>query len=220
VYPTRDTENTSRRERAAPHLAPVLELLELAAQHLHAPRDVAPVEFQLRLARAAGLAEPAALALEVRPAAHQARRHVLELSQLHLELALVGLRALREDFQDHLGAVEHARLQFFLQVALLRRRKRMVDQHEAGVEALHRAADLLDLATAAVELGVGAGAPAAHQRMALRPRALGEAHEFFDRFLVAVVAEIQAHEHRRGRVRAARALREPRDASCRSLAQR
>ena len=70
-----------------------------------------PVDLELLLARAAGLADAAALALQVGPAAHQPRRQVLELRELDLQLAFAASRALREDVQDQLGAVEHAAVQ-------------------------------------------------------------------------------------------------------------
>src|SRR5207244_10483960 len=93
-------EDVAAGARAALHASSLAQALELVLQHAHAFVDVAPVELDLLLARAAGLAEAAALALEVRPAAHQARRQPLELRELHLQLAFRGLRALREDLQD------------------------------------------------------------------------------------------------------------------------
>jgi hypothetical protein len=74
----------------------------------------------------------AALALEVGPAAHQARGHVLELGQLDLQLAFVRTRALGEDVEDQAGAVDDAALGELLEVALLHRRERVVDQDQVG----------------------------------------------------------------------------------------
>ena len=72
-------------------------------------------------------ADTAFLPLEVSPAAHQPRRQVLELRQLHLQLALEGLRTLREDIQYQSGTIEHPALQFAFEIALLRRRQRVVE---------------------------------------------------------------------------------------------
>src|SRR5205807_573099 len=78
-------------------LAPAAKLAELVLENLDPVRDQAPVDFELRFAHAPEKAASAALPLQVRPTAHQARRRVLELRELHLELALVTLGALRED---------------------------------------------------------------------------------------------------------------------------
>src|SRR6185369_6979093 len=82
------------REHVAPHPGTPLHVslfsqgLQLGLENPYPLRDIAPVELDLLLARAAGGAEAAALALEVRPAAHQARRQVLQPRELDLQLAL------------------------------------------------------------------------------------------------------------------------------------
>src|SRR3546814_1169401 len=69
------------------------------------------VGFQLGFTRAAQADRAAALALQVGPAAHQARGHVAQLGQFDLQLALGAARALREDVEDQAGAIDHAPLQ-------------------------------------------------------------------------------------------------------------
>ena len=93
------------------------------------------VGLELGLARPAQ-ADAALLSLEVGPAAHQARRQVLELGQFDLQLALEGARAQREDIQDQAGAVDDPALQRPLEIALLRRAQVVVDQHQAGVRLI------------------------------------------------------------------------------------
>src|SRR5438876_475232 len=163
-------------------------------------RNVAPIQLELRLPRAAGLAEAAALALEVRPAPHQPRRQVLEPGQLDLQLAFGGLRALREDLEDQLGAVHDAALQLALEVALLGRRQLVVEHHVHGIELGGRARDLSDLADAGVELRIGAAATPAHQLVARDPGAFHQAHHLLDVLSICGVAEIQAHEDGRQRI--------------------
>jgi len=136
----------------------------------------------------------------VRPAAHQARRQALELRELHLQLAFGGLRALREDVQDEIGAVHHDAPELLLQVALLRRRERVVEDDGGGIQLGGEARDLLDLAGAGVELGVGAAAPAAHHGVARHARAFHQALDLFYAFVVAVVAEIQTNDERSTRI--------------------
>ena len=185
------------RARAPLHLAPVLQLIELAAQLGYALADGAPVQLDLLLAGSAGLAEAAALALEVRPAAHQARRQVLELRQLDLELALARARALPEDLQDQLGAVEHAAAELPFEVALLGAGQLMVEDHARGVERARGLADLAHLAAAGEVLRVRPAAPAGDERVPFRTRTLGQALEFADRFVEAVGTEIEADQDRR-----------------------
>ena len=196
----RDREHPAPGAGAPLHFAPLAQLHQLFLQHAHARCDHAAVEFDLLLARAAGLAEAAALALEVRPAAHQARRKVLELRQFHLQLAFVGLGALREDAQDQFGAVEDLAAEFLLEVALLARRQRVVEDHGCRIHLVRREPDLPDLAAARVELGIGPPAPAVHHPVAARAGAFGKARDLGDAFLVALVAEVEADEDRSGLV--------------------
>src|SRR5882672_9653361 len=122
---------------------------------------------------------------------------MLEARKLYLQLALVGLRALRKDLEDQLRAVEHARARFALHVALLRGRKLVVEDHESGIELAHCLRDLLDLAGARKELWIGAAAPAAEHAVAQHARARDKAHDFRDALFVLGVAEVQADDDRR-----------------------
>jgi len=173
----------------------LLQLYQFFFQDADPLRDIPPVQFNLLLARAAGLAEAAALPLQVRPAAHQARRQVLQLRQFHLQLAFAGLRALGEDAQDQLGAVEHLAAEFPLEIALLAGRQFMIEDHRRRVQRIGLAADLRDLAAAGEQLRVRTGPLAADQLDAQRARAVGEAHAFRRALLVVGVIEIQADEN-------------------------
>jgi hypothetical protein len=57
-------------------------------------------------------------------------------------------RALREDVEDQAGAVDHAPLQRLLQVALLDRAERVVDQHQVGAGGVAGGLHFLQLAAA------------------------------------------------------------------------
>jgi hypothetical protein len=92
--------------------------------------------------------DAALLALEVGPAAHQARRQVTELRELDLELALGAPRPPREDVEDEAGAVEHALADQPLEVALLGGRQLVVDEHEIRGFRAGAGADFLRLAAA------------------------------------------------------------------------
>ena len=105
VADERDAEGAATLARLALRAALALDLFEPLLHRLDALADHAAVEFDLRFARATAQADAAALALQVRPAPHQARRQVLQARQFDLQLALVALRARGEDVQNDAGAV-------------------------------------------------------------------------------------------------------------------
>ena len=122
--------------------------LQLLADGGDALVDHAPVELDLRLARAAEEAVAAALALQVRPRAHEPALLVGEVRELDLQPPLLGVRALAEDLQDEPGAVEHLDVPRPLQVALLDGRDGMIDDDEGDVAGGDQRLELLDLAGA------------------------------------------------------------------------
>ena len=105
---------------------PALEDRDAAACH-------AAVAFELRLAgasRADARAErsaAAAEALEMLPLPAHPRQVVLELRELDLELPLGADGVLREDVEDQLRAIDDARIERVLEVALLGRVELAVD---------------------------------------------------------------------------------------------
>ena len=103
--------------------------------------------------------------------------------------------ALREDVQDQLGAIQHPPPQFLLEVALLAGRKHVVEDHGRRVHLVGGGANLLHLAAAGVEPGVGALAPAPHYAVAFRSGAFDEPRDLRDAIFVAVLAEVETHEH-------------------------
>src|SRR5207247_9831572 len=139
------------------------EFAELVLQTPDASRDQPPVDLELCLAHAAEEAPAAALPLQVRPAAHQPRRRVLELRKLHLELALVTLGALGKNVEDQPSAVDDRAAERLLEIALLYRRQDVIEYGERGTLLAQSSLDLLDLSGACEMRGVGSGADAAHQ---------------------------------------------------------
>ena len=129
----RQRRNRDLRALLPAGIALLLELLQPCRQRLDALAQQTPVGLELRFAGTAIANAATALALEVGPAAHQARGNVLELRQLHFEFAFVAARALREDVEDQSRTIEHTPLDEFLEIAFLRGRQRMVEQHHLGV---------------------------------------------------------------------------------------
>ena len=142
-------------------LALLFDLLEPRGQRLDALAEQSAVGFELRFAGTTIADATTALALEVGPAAHQARGDVFELRQLHFELAFVAARALREDVEDQSRAIEHAALDELLEIAFLRGRQRMIEQDDVGVVLDGGRADFIRLAAADEEARIGTITPAA-----------------------------------------------------------
>ncbi len=117
-----------------------------------------PVGFELRFARAPQ-ADTALLPLEVGPAANEARSEMLVLSELDLQLSFEGRGALREDVEDQTVAIEHARLQLELEVALLACTQRLAHEDQIGLRLFRERADLVDLTATDEKLGIRPFAP-------------------------------------------------------------
>jgi hypothetical protein len=73
---------------------------------------------------------------EGRRGSHQSRQEVLQLGELNLELAFTGSRTLREDVENQLGTVNHAAVEYGLQIARLCRAQHMVDNDDGDVGGL------------------------------------------------------------------------------------
>ena len=137
---------------------------KLADAFAHAPA----VDLELRLTGTA-CADAAAQTRQVLPLARQPRQQVLQLRQLDLQLAGQAVGALREDVENELAAIDHLDLERALEVALLRRRQRVVEDGDVARRcAPISCCDLLDLAgTDERRRGDAAHVPAAPGR---RPR--------------------------------------------------
>jgi hypothetical protein len=120
---------------------------ETRAQHLDALADQPAVGLELGFTRAAQ-ADTALLAFKVGPAADQACGQVLQLGQFDLQLALVALRALREDVEDQAGTVDHAHVEAPLQVTLLGGRQGVVEDDDLDLVGENGLRDLVGLAAA------------------------------------------------------------------------
>ena len=88
-------------------------------------------------------------------AAHQPPAQVVELCQLHLQLAFLRLRAFGENRQNQPYAVEYAALQNALQIAFLRRRQLVVEHHQFDIVLPHAFGQLFGFARADKQRGMG-----------------------------------------------------------------
>src|SRR5947209_1589717 len=126
--------------------ARAFHLFEVALDSRHSLLDEAPVGFDLRLARTPEEAETAALAFQVGPGADKPRFLIGEMRELDLQGAFARAGALSEYLEDQSGAVDHLALEGALQVPLLHRRERTIDDNKGGRLVLDLACDLRDLA--------------------------------------------------------------------------
>ncbi len=114
-----------------------LGLVKAAPEGRDAVACEPPVGLDLRLARSAGadaaVDAAGSQSLEVRPEPAHAREVVLELCQLHLQLALGRVGMVGEDVEDDRGAIDDRHAQRLLEVALLARQQLVVAGHQVGV---------------------------------------------------------------------------------------
>ena len=155
----RDGAHRGAAPRAALGGALPGDLREASVQHLDARAEEAAIGFELFFAGAAK-ADAALLALEVAPAADEPRQLVIHLRELDLQLAFGAARAKREDVEDEGGAINDSAIERFLEIALLRPGQRVPENHDVGTGLDAPRGDLLDLALAREERGVGPLPPA------------------------------------------------------------
>src|SRR5262249_14843364 len=144
-----ERDHRGRTGYAPPPLLGALlgELLQLALEASD-PLACAPAaNLELRLARTSATDPAGETAQRVVPRA-EPRQRVLQLRQLHLQLAVRALRALREDVQDELRSVDDLQIRPRRNAARLRRAQLLVEDQRLCVEIDGAEDHLLQLAAA------------------------------------------------------------------------
>ncbi len=120
---------------------------------MHPANETPPVDLELGLA---GSPRPDATCLlaERDPAAAQPGEPVAKERELDLRLALGAARVLREDVEDHRGAVDRGAAEQLLEVPLLGGGERAVEHHGVGVDGEAQLVQLGHLALAEERRGV------------------------------------------------------------------
>src|ERR1039457_4447075 len=121
--------------------------IQILLDFLDAAVDAAAIGFQLRLTGAAR-ADAAARPGHLDAPAGQARQQIIQLREFHLQAALTRARAMGEDIQDELRAIDDAARKLLLQVALLSGRQVVVEDDQAGIRGLAQLRQLLHFALA------------------------------------------------------------------------
>src|SRR5207248_9320887 len=122
-------------------------VLDVLGDRVNARADAPAIGFELRLARSAradATAEPGQRGTR----AGQPRQQVLQLRELHLELAFARPRAAREDVEDQLRAVDDLPVDVLLDVAQLRRRQLVVEDDDVDVALVAGGGKHFDFAAA------------------------------------------------------------------------
>ena len=181
---------------AGGRLALLADLLD-AFLHLRDPRPDDPaVGLELALAGSAG-ADPALGPRQVGPQLGQPRQLVLELGELDLEAALVGLGVEREDVEDQPAAVDDLDVEQLLEGALLGGRQLVVGDEEVEAGLALGGGELLGLALADVPVRVDVAAVLPLGADDVGARGRGEVGELGERVLggpAVVVAGVDGDE--------------------------
>ena len=171
-----------------------LQFRQTRPEHANPFADQASVRFKLRFTRSAQ-ADTAFLPFQVSPSPNQTGHQVLELRELHLYLALMAFRTLRENVENQAGSVDHVDMQAFFQIALLRRRKRMIENHQFGTIQMNGLHHFVDFAAADIKRGIRTGTLACHGKDGFRTCRPCQKCQFLKASGVVAFSEIDADKN-------------------------
>ena len=117
-----------------------------------------------------------------------------QLGQFDLHLAFVTLRALGEDVEDQRGPVDDVDLQAPFEIALLRRRERVVEDDQVGSVGRDPRRDLVDFAGTDEGRRVGALPPGRDGRVGIRAGRPDEQGQFVETRLRIASTEVDRNE--------------------------
>jgi hypothetical protein len=151
--------------------------------------NLPPVSFQLSLAGSAGANATAKLrhfyATPSKPG-----KHVFELRQLNLQLALTRSRVSGEDVENELSAIDHTGVEHAFDIALLRWREVVIEQNYAGGNRSGRARNFLQLALPDQRGRFGAVPALRKFADDLGTRARSQGSQFIERFIRSEIRRI------------------------------
>ena len=153
--------------------------VDLVLQRFHAHANAPAIRFELGFAgtpRADAAAEPRQRLAR----SDEARQKVLQLGELDLQLAFSRAGAPREDVQDQLRAIDHLAIEPLVELAQLRRRQLVVEDHQVGVGFGRGLRQHIDLAAAKECRGIGLGPVLQHAQDDARARGVGKTTQLFE----------------------------------------
>ena len=154
------------------------------------------IGFELRFAGPAR-ADAAAQPRERHARADEPRQQVLELRELDLPLAFPRSRAPREDVENELRPIEHLPFDARLDIAQLRRRQLVVEDHHVDVGFVAGERDQIELAAAEKRRRVGPRALLRHAQHDVGAGGVGQAGQLLERLfgnMTALGPGDKAHE--------------------------
>ena len=190
---------------AALYRAGALDVLEADAQAGQAFAQTAAVNFELSFAGSASAdttatgAAAAGLPRQMGPLAGQSRLQIAELGDFDLQLAFEGARALGEDIENKLAAIDNAQLQFIFEIASLRGTEGVVENRERCAFASGQLADFDSFAPADEGARVDCFEPLLDLACDLGAGAFGQRAEFGKRIFggdAVDIAQLDADQNR------------------------
>ncbi len=121
----------------------------------------------------------------MRPLPRQPRLQIAELRDLDLQLALEGVRALGEDVENQLAAIDHANLEFIFEIARLRGAERVVENRQRRALRLRELAHFTGLTLADESTRIRRLEALPNNPGNFRAGAFGQSLEFVERFFAA-----------------------------------
>ena len=175
----------------------LLHLGKLVLERLHAAADVAAVGLDLGFTGTSG-ADAASETGHLDALSRQTRQEIFELSQLDLQLALLGARTQREDIEYQGGAVDDAHVGVVFDVFDLGGRQLAVHHDEVKLLRFADLFDLLELARADEGRAFGALQLLRHGKGRLCACGLDKLLQLRERRLRVKAARIDTDKQRAG----------------------
>ena len=178
----------------------LVHLLKVLLEFGDALLDNTAVDFNLGFTHTAAGSHTASLALQVRPHACQARKHVVVMGQLHLHFGVGGFGPLGKDFQDKGCPVDNVRAgNHLFDVALLHAREFIVKDDVLNLVLLAVFLDFLQFSGADIGSLVRAVQPLGEHFVRECAGGLGQKGELvqvFLHFAFAALFQDDAHKYR------------------------
>lgn len=118
--------------------------LDPILQFSNPPADPAAIRFKFLFAGAA-CPDASAESREKHAVTGEARKEIIQLGQLDLQLSFAASRPPGENIENQLGTVDHFQVEYFFEVAKLGGGQIIVKDHQIGPRAMGQAANLLGL---------------------------------------------------------------------------
>ena len=148
----------------------------------HAACNFPAVRLKLCFTRAA-CADAAAELRHLNAASGESRQHVVQLSELHLQLTFSGSRMLGKNIEDQLRSIDHSPLNNLFDIALLGRAEIVIEEQDIGVDRSGGSSNFLELASADQRCGIGTIAALQDFADHLRTGTLRQSAKFRQRFI-------------------------------------